>query len=643
MKSAFTVSVTDLLAGLEGRGVHLWYEGPQLRFRAPQGALGAEQRAELAARRDEVLAALRARDAAQTTFAPLSYGQRSLWLVQQQNPASVAYNVAFALSIRSPLPPQRLREALQALADRHAILRTTYVPVDGQPQQRIAGEAAAPLEVLERPGLDDAALHALLAADYARAFDLVNGPVWRCTLVTRAPEDHAFLLCAHHIATDGWSLLVMLDELRQWLSGLAAGRAPVLPLPGHAYADYVTWQREMLAGPEGKALGRYWEDKLRLPRAEVELPGDRPRPPHKSFRGASLEFRLAAPLTARLQQFAKAEGTTLFVLMLAAFKLLLHRWSGLEDIVVGTPTLGRAKGQFDRTLGDFMNPVPLRTQVLPAMDFRSLLGSVRQTLVEALDHQDFPFARIVERLQPVRDPSRSPLFETAFVLQRFDAFGDLSALLNAAPEDAWRDFGGLQVQPYALAQQDGQFDLSLGLVDTGASLSGAFKYNTDLFEGETIERLLGHYERLLEALLERPGVPIDKLAMLGEEERRQLLLGWNSTAADYAREQTVHGLFEAQVQRTPEAPALQFEGEVLSYRELNTRANRLAHHLRSLGVGRGALVGVWLERSVEMVVAVLGALKAGAAYIPLDPAFPQERIDYMMADAALALVPTQQR
>jgi amino acid adenylation domain-containing protein len=633
--------VRSLIEGLEAQGVELWFEGNQLRFRAPQGALPAQARNDLAGRRDAVLASLRQRAGTRVVHAPLSYGQRSLWLVHQDNPASPAYNVAFVVDVRSAINETALRESLQTLVDRHAVLRTTYAVIEGRPTQLIRGDAAAAFDIIRRPGLDDRELHALMDAVYRQPFDLQDGPVLRTTLVSRGEQDHVLMICAHHIAVDGWSLLLLLDELRQLYAGLCAGKAPSLPRPETSYADYTRWQAQMLADASGESLSRYWLEQLKAPRAQVELPGDRARPARKSVRGATCEFSIDRALTERLNQLARAEGSTLFVLMLAAFKVLLFRCSGVEDVIVGTPTLGRGNGRFERTVGHFVNPVPLRSVVQAQLPFRDLLRQVRDTLLEAIEAEAFPLALMVERLQPERDSSRSPLFETIFVLQRFSQFGELGSLLNAGPDDPYTDFGGLQVRPYALNQQEGQFDLGLGLVELGDQLGGAFKYCADLFDSSTVERLTGLYIELLRSIVADPGQPVGRLRMLGEAQCQLLLKQWNATSAPYPVHQTVHGLFEAQVARTPDAVAVRFESESLTYAELNARANRLAHHLRALGAGNGALVGVWMERGPDMVVAVLGILKAGAAYVPLDPAFPKDRIDYMMEDAELRVVVTQ--
>jgi amino acid adenylation domain-containing protein len=630
---------TGLVERLEAAGIQLWFEGRQLRFRAPRGALSTPLRDELTARRDAVLTALRAREAARVTLAPLSYGQRSLWLVHQERPDSAAYNVAFAVSVRSAIDTTQLREALQILSDRHAVLRTTYRLVDNRPQQHIPGSSLVELALHDCRDDDDAALRERVQADYRRPIDLQSGPVWRSALFSRAPDDQVLLICAHHIAVDGWSLLLLLDELRQLLAGLASGQAPALPRPENGYVDYVAWQARMLASEEGESLAKYWQTSLRAPRAELELPCDRTRPPRKSGRGATREFMVPTPLLCELQQLARAEGTTLYVLMLAAFKVLLMRHSGTEDVVVGTPTLGRDKGRFDRCVGHFVNPVPLRTQVDASLPFRALLGRVRDTLLAAVEAQEYPLALMVEGLRPERIAGRSPLFETMFVLQRFEQFGTLARLLNAAPQAVLADFGGLAVRPYPFDQQEGQFDLGLGLVELDEGLAGAFKYADELFEATTIERLTAAYLQLLQGVVADTGMPVGRLPLLDAEQRVALLPPPRLVSGGPGR--TLHARFEAQAARRPDAVALTCGDTSMSYGELDRRANRVAHALRAEGAAPGQLVGLCVEREPDLVVGLLGILKSGAAYVPLDPSHPDDRIAYTLEDCAARLLVTQ--
>jgi len=629
----------ELIAPLEAAGVQLWFEGRQLRFRAPAGAITPELRSQLAANRDHVLAALRERERSRVAEGPLSYGQRSLWLVHQENPDSAAYNVAFVVQVSSPVNAARLREALQVLSDRHPQLRSTYPMREGKPVQRTPGARDVAFDVHDCAGVADAALQALVRADYLRPFDLGAGPVWRTTLFTRSPDDHVLLIVAHHIAVDGWSLLLLLDELRQLLAA-GDGPVPTLPRPEPDYADYTTWQAQMLAGPTGQVLADQWQQRLRAPRAELELPTDHARRARRSAQGATHAFTVPAPLLRELEALARTEGTTLFVLMLAAFKVLLMRLSGTEDIVVGTPTLGRDKGRFDRCVGHFVNPVPLRTAVGAAEPFRALLRSVRSTLLAALDGQEYPLALMVERLAPERSPGRSPLFETMFVLQRFEQFGGLASMLNAGSAAGPADFGGLAVRPYAMLQQEGQFDLSLGLVDIDDRLEGGIRYASDLFDAATIARWADAYLTLLRSVVADPAAPAGRLRLLDHGVRQALLRPPREPrpAPSGGAGATMHARFESQARSRPEATALRFQGQSISYGELNRRANRVAHALAAAGAGPGTVVGLCLDRTPDLVVGLLGILKAGAAYLPLDLAYPAERVQFILDDARAPLL-----
>jgi amino acid adenylation domain-containing protein len=635
--------VTDLLSALAAQGVVLWFEGNRLRFRAPQGALSAELRAQIGARRDEVLAALRAQAAQQQRSAPLSHPQQALWFVHQEQPDSAAYNVLFALRVLSPVDESALRQALQALVDRHAVLRTTCEVVDGLPRQCIAGTGTAALELHDVAGLDDATLHRLIDADARRPFDLAHGPVMRTALYRRAAGDQVLLLAVHHIAIDGWSLLMLLEEFRALLAEAGGGAPAGLARVERQYADYTEWQAAMLAGPQGAQLEAYWTRQLAAPRAEIELPPDRPRPPRRSGQGASFDFYLDAATTARLNQLARDEGMTLYVLLLAAFKVLLYRHTGCEDVIVGTPTFGRTQPEFARVLGDFVNPVALRSRVHAGLPFRTLMQQVRGTLLEALDAQEYPLSLLVERLQPVRDASRSPLFETMFVLQRFEQFRELNDLLMAGASDVPVDFAGWRVTPYALTQQEGQFDLGLGLIDRSDALSGAFKYNPALFDRATIERLWAHYRVLLDGIVADPAMPIGRLPLLDATERAALLPPVLPPAQPIAvaDAQPLHRRFEAHAAATPDATALRCDGAALSYGALNRRANQVAHRLQALGVGPGTRVGLCAERSIDLVVGLLGIVKAGGAYVPVDLSYPAERVAFMLGDAQAPVMLTQ--
>jgi len=627
------VSIEQFLRDLEATGTQFWVEGNRLRYRARSGALGPAERAELARRRDEVVALLRERGRAEVTRKPLSWNQRALWFVHQDAPLSAAYNVCFSARVVSAVDVGALQRACQALVDRHAILRTTYEVVDGVPTQRIAGTVAAVVELADATGLSDPALRAQVEADYRRPFDLERGPVFRVHLYTRNPEEHLILLVVHHIAVDGWSLFILLEELRDFYTEFMGGKASLTPRPSMEYADYDSQHRAELAGPRGVQLWEYWGRALVEPRAVLELPADHPRPGRKAYRGASMPLDLDAVLTAGVRALARAEGTTVFVVLLAAFKALLARYTGVGDIIVGTPTFGRSSAALARVVGDFVNPVPLRTAVDTDLTFRVLIGRVRDTVLQALAAQDFPFPLMVERLQPSRDASRSPLFETMFVLQRFDQFREYEDLLTGASGRPV-EFGGLQLRPFLIEQQEGQFDLAMQLAERSDRVSGSLKYSTDLFEAGTARQMGAHYVELLRGAVAAPDSVVGALPLEGPPVE-----GGTSSHPPVC---TMHARFEAQAARAPDAVALTCGGESLSYAALNRRANQVAHRLQKCGVGPDVLVGLLAERSVDLVVGVLAILKAGGAYLPIDPAYPPERASFMLQDAGAPVLLTQQ-
>jgi amino acid adenylation domain-containing protein len=612
-----------------------------LRFRAPREALTPQLRDELGTRRAEVVAHLRAEASASAQASPLSYSQRSLWLVHQEDPASPAYNVAFTARVASAVDVAALREALQALVDRHASLRTTYPLVDGLPVQRIAGATELSFEAHDVAGMDEAALSEVVHASYRRPFDLVAGPVFRAELFSRSQADHVLMLNVHHIAADGMSMMQLLDDLRALYTEAAGGAGAALPRTEVDYAGFTKWQLDMLGGAEGRRLLEYWGRQLAAPRAEVELPADRRRPTRRSGAGASHGFELDADLAVALRALAREEGTTLFVVMLALFQALLFRHTGTEDVIVGTPTAGRSRPDFARIVGHFVNPVAIRGRLAGTMSFRELLAQLRPTVLDAVDAQDCPFPLVVEHLRPARDPARSPIFETMFVLQRFDGMRELEAALVPGAAGQFASFGGLRLGYYPLAQQEGQFELTLQVVDVSGPMPMLFKYNTELYDTATIERLAGHLRVLARGIVSDPARPLGRVVMLPPQERAELIASAGEVASAPGPQWTLHQRFEEQARKTPEAIAATHEGSRLTYAELNARANRLAHRLRALGVERETLVGLCCEPSLDLIVGLVAILKAGGAYLPIDLAYPAERVAFMLEDAKAPVLVTQ--
>ena len=575
---------------------------------------------------------------------PLSRGQQALWFLHQLAPESTGYHIAHALRIRGDLDLPALRRALQSLTDRHPSLRTTFDSVHGEPLQRVDQHAEICFEEEDAGAWSPTTLNERLRADVHRPFDLESGPLLRVKIFARSAREHVLLVAVHHIVIDLWSLAVLVEELGVLYETEKAGAGTTLAPIQLQYADYVRWQEEMLSGPEGERLERYWRGQLAGELPTLNLPTDRPRPPVQTYRGASHAFRLGERLTDQLKAVGKARGATLYMTLLAAFQVLLHRHTGQEDILVGSPTTGRSRSEWAKLVGYFVNPVVLRGNLSGNPTFETLLRQVRRTVLGALDHQDYPFPLLVEGLQPVRDLTRSPLFQAMFVLQKAPSPTGSGVAPFALGEAGVRmNLGGLPCESVALDHGPAQFDLTLMMAEQDGELSASLRYNTDLFDASTIASMAGHFEQLLDAIVADCDQPIATLPLLGEDERHKLLVEWNDTEAPYPEEACVQELFEAQVERTPDATAVVFEDEQLTYRELNRRSNQLAHHLQGLGVGPEVLVGICVERSLEMVVGILGILKAGGAYVPLDPTYPKERLAFMLDDTQAPVLLTQRR
>jgi amino acid adenylation domain-containing protein len=562
---------------------------------------------------------------------PLSFAQQRLWFLDRFEPGSPFYNIPAAARLIGELDVAALERSLVEIIRRHEILRTTFREVDGQPGQVIAPELPVALRVLDLSNLPAAEREAeplRLARTEARwPFDLARGPLLRVTLMKLAPQEHVILLVMHHIVSDGWSMGVFYRELTALYQGFATGRPAPLPAVPVQYADYAVWQRDRLRGETLEKQLAYWKERLAGAPAALELPTDRPRPPVQTVRGATEPLLISKDLLSRVKALCQGTGSTPFMVLLAAFQAVLFRYSGQEDLCVGTPIAGRTRPELEGLIGFFVNTLVLRADLSGNPTFLELLARVRETALGAYAHQDLPFEMLVEALQPQRDLSRTPLFQVMFSLQN-----------TPLPSV---DLPGLRFSPIEADSGTAKFDLSLFLTETEQGLVGTLEYNTDLFEVATVRRLLGHFQHLIHAAVTDPAQRLSELPLLSRAERLQILGEWNATEIKSPEAQTVHRLFELQTEQTPEAAALVFEGEVLTYRELNAKANRLAHFLRDLGVGPEMPVGICVERSADMVVALLAVLKAGGAYVPLDPAYPAERLAYMLTDAGAYLVLTQ--
>ncbi|MFO0762808.1 MAG: non-ribosomal peptide synthase/polyketide synthase, partial [Byssovorax sp.] len=563
-----------------------------------------------------------------SSMRPLSFAQERLWFLDQLTPGDSSYNIHLALQIGGSLDIAALGRALTELCRRHEALRTTFAMAEGKPVQIIREPAEMPLPVTSLATLPEgqrpAEVRRLLAVEAARPFDLVNGPLFRARLFALTDAVHTLSLTMHHIVSDGWSMGILRREIAVLYDAFHRGEAsPLAELPVQ-YADYAAWQRRWLEGPELDRQLAYWKDALvDLPEG-LDLPADRPRPPMPSHRGARRSFAVSPAVASALGDLAQREGVTLFMLLLAAFEVLLHRYTGQADIVVGSPIANRTAASTEDLIGFFVNTLVHRAQVDDDVTFTALLARVRESCLGAYAHQDIPFERLVQELAPVRDMSRTPLFQVMFVLQN-------------APAEA-KGTGERKIAGVNTEITTAKFDLTLNLAGGERGLAGTFEYATDLFDASTIDGLATHFQVLLAGIAQRPGATVAALPMLDEAERHTLLVTWNRTATAYPREASIQGLFEAEVDRAPDAPALRFGAATLSYRELDRRANQLAHALRRRGVTAGTPVGLYAERSVEMIVALLAILKAGGAYVPLDPEYPAARLSLLIDDAEMPLI-----
>ncbi|MFC7440505.1 amino acid adenylation domain-containing protein [Laceyella putida] len=573
---------------------------------------------------------------------PLSYGQRSLWFLHQVAPESAAYHVGIAFAIQSPIDSEAFRRALERLVWRHPPLRTTYRVMDGEPMQQVRDPADLPLFQVEANGWSEMELREQMDQDYRKPFDLEKGPVWRGYLYRRAADDIVFLLVVHHIAIDFWGIEILLDELRLLYSAECSGEeANLPPLPAH-YADFVRWQSRLLDGKVGRNQRDYWHRQLAGELPELQLPTDFPRPKRPKYLGASLPFKLDRGLTERLKCLAKQESTTLFPLLLAGFQVLLHRYSGQTDIIVGSPVTGRSRPEFSGLLGDFINMLPYRADFSGNPSFRAFLRQVKATVLAGLEHQDYPFPLMVEELQPQRDTGRSPVFQVAFILQNLHRLEGMAPFMVPGETEARLRFGDLTIRPFPIAQQEGQLDLTLEMAEVDGDLIGVWKYSIDLFAPETVARMAAHFSEVLRQVLEEPDRPVQQVSPLTEAERERVLSEWQGAKSEFPNA-LMHQLVEQQARRTPDAVAVQFEGGRWTYRELDGRANQLAHFLCKKGIGPGRMVAICVDRSMEMLVALLGVLKTGAAYVPLDPAFPKQRLEWMLEDSGAPVLLTQAR
>lgn len=573
---------------------------------------------------------VRKKKLAQVKTAPLSFSQQRLWVLDQFESDNPTYNMPAIFRLKGHLNVAALDQGINEIIARHEALRTTFGENDGQPYQNIAASLSVKLDIVDLAGTmaatDNDELDRLIREETRRLFDLSKGPLIHVKLLRLDELDHVLVITFHHIVSDGWSTAVLMRELSSLYSSFINGEPSTLPDVPLQYAEYAVKQRQAFSGERQQALTQYWMEKLGGKLPALELPADRSRPTEQSFQGGRVNTPLPDDLYLPLKQLAQNEGVSLFMLLIAAFDVLLYRYTGVEDVIVGTPIANRTQSEIENLIGFFVNTLVIRTDLSGDPGFREFLGQVRRVALEAYDHQDLPFEKLVGELHPDRDIAHSPVFQVMFSMQQ------------AARNNL--EFPELKVSLQESYNGTTKFDLSLYITVSDNDMILTAEYATDLFDTETIDRFLAHYEILLQGIVESPDTAISELPLLTEAERAHMA-EWNSTAMDIDRAACLHSMISAQAARSPEAVAVVAADGQLSYRELESRSNQLAHHLQSLGVGPDVLVGVCLERTTDMLVGVLGIIKAGGAYVPLDPDFPRDRLAFMLEDAQVAVLVSQ--
>ncbi len=643
-------SVEDLLARLRKMNIKIWADGEQLRYKAPKGALTPDLAEEIRGCKGEILdflhEAARASGSVPPPIAsvprsgrlPLSFAQQRLWFLYRLEGPNPAYNIPAALRLTGPLRVEEFRRSFDELVRRHEMLRTTFATsshgtaadgtvADGtatdDATQVITLDPAIPLPLADLSGMPEpereAEVRKLTLREFQHEFDLTAGPLLRVKLLRLGEEEHVVLWTMHHIIADGWSIGILIRELAALYEAFCDGRTSPLPDLPIQYADFASWQRRFLTRDVLAPKIDYWKKCLQGAPPVLELPSDRPRPSLQTLRGATEPVRIGADTVARLKALGRESGASFFMVLLAGFAVLLHRCNGQDDLVVGTNVANRGHNDVESLVGCFVNTLPLRIDLSGNPMFRELLQRARKTALGAFAHQDLPFEVLVEALQPERNLSHNPLVQVML-------------LLHNQPMGKPR-LHGISIAPVEMERTTSKFDLTFELEESGDTVEGVVEYSTDLFDASTVARMASYFVNLLEAAAENPERRVSELPLLTSEEKRRLLLEWNDTAREYPKDKCIHELFEEQVRRTPDATAVVFGGRRLSYGELNERANRLGRYLASLGVGPDAPVGICIERSIEMIVGMLGILKAGGAYVAMDPSYPADRLAVIMEDA----------
>ncbi len=638
------MKIVEFLSYLNSLDIKLWLEDEKLKYQAPKGAITPEIKQAIKQRKPDILAFLAAGKTtvnkinstiipvSRNKVLPLSFAQQRLWFLHQLSPDSQSYNLLEAMSLKGTLDQVALEKSLTELLHRHEILRTTFPMVNGQPIQNIAAPSPVSLSCEDLQGLSSdeqmAQFRELAIAIATQPFNLAQGPLIQFRLLKLGTQDHILLLKMHHIIYDGWSLSIFFRELSQLYHCFSQGLpSPLSPL-SIQYADFAVWQRQWLTGEVLDKQLNYWREQLENAPLVLEIPTDHPRPPVQTFQGDGQSFWLEGDLSEKLKQLSHESGTTLFMTLLSAFFILLSRYSGQKDLIVGSPIANRNNPAIEELMGFFANTLALRGELSGNPTFLELLERVKRTTLAAYSHQDLPFEMLVEKMQPERDLSRNPVIQVMFSLQ------------NTPQTDS--SLSGLKIENMPLPIDiKARFDLEVNFWETTAGLEGVWVYNSDLFEATTITRMGNHFNNLVKAIIANPQAKISELSLLNLEEYHQLITQWNASQTDYPDAQCIHQLFEKQVTINPDAVAVVFEDKSLTYKELNAQANQLAHYLLSLGVKPDDLVGICLERSLELIVGLLAILKAGGAYVPIDSNYPSERLSFLFEDTQIKILLTQ--
>ncbi|NEP33690.1 amino acid adenylation domain-containing protein [Moorena sp. SIO3B2] len=635
----------EFVSYLQNIGVKLWIDKEQLGCQAPKGVITPELRQDILERKTEILEFLRK---ARTNKEPLattikkiprdgklllSFAQERLWFINQLFPDNSSYNQPIALNLKGPLNVVALEQSLKEIIQRHETLRTSFPEINGQPVQIVAPVMELPLTVVDLQSSDSTheqseKVKELVRQEAIATFDLANGPVLQVTLLQLESEHHVLLIKMHHIISDGWSLGILVREFSTLYDAFAQGKLPALPELPIQYADFGHWQREWLTGEVLEKQLNYWRKQLSGISPILDIPTDYPRPTEPTFKGGMEYFQLDSYLTQKLKQLSQESGSTLFMTLLAAFFVLLSRYSNQSDLVVGSPIANRNRREIEPLIGMFVNTLVLRANLADNPTFRELLARVQKTTLDAYTYQDLPFEKLLEELQTERNLSHNALVQVMFAVQNNKM-------------EAW-NLPGLEVSQTEFDFDFTRFDLEVHCGEVSSGIAAFCIYNTDIFKLETISRMMRHFQTLLEAVVANPEQKVLQLPLMKSSELHQILVEWNNTKTDYPRDKCIHQLFEEQVEKTPDAVAVVFEDKQLTYSELNSRANQLAHYLQTLGVKPEVLVGICVERSLLMIVGLLGILKAGGAYVPLDPNYPSERLAYMLSDAGVSVLLTQQ-